>query len=685
MSNQQYKHWQVEKDADSIVWFYIDKANASANTFDSDVLDELMDATQHLANDKTAKAVIIASKKSSGFFAGADIEQFSQFENEEQALSFIEKGQKAFKLIDDLTIPSVALINGFCLGGGLELALACNYRIADENRKTRLGLPEVRLGIQPGWGGSVRLVRLIGPLNAMDLMLSGRTVDTRQAAKLGIIDAAVPERHLVRAARFYALTKPEMHKPPVLHSFANIHWARYFIARLLRKKLAQKVRQDHYPAPYAMVDNWEELGVDNEQAFTAEAHSIVNLLQHDTTHNLIRVFFLQERLKSLGKANNFSIQHVHVIGAGTMGGDIAAWCALQGLQVTLQDREPKYIAPAIKRAFNLYSKRLKKPRLIQEAMDRLLPDIEGTGIAKADVIIEAIFENLDAKQALFKSLEQQAKPTAILATNTSSIPLDEISVVLANPGRLIGIHFFNPVAMMPLVEVVQSSLSEPVLVKNAIAFVRIIDRYPLPVKSSPGFLVNRILMPYLMESMILLQEGIAPGQIDKAAVEFGMPMGPIELADTVGLDVCLSVADNLAKHYGGEIAPKLRQMVEAKQLGKKTNSGFYNYKNGKPIKQTRMVSGEGTKLIVERLILRMLNEAAACLREGVIIDADLLDAGMIFGTGFAPFRGGPIHYAQQAGIDNIVNRLEALQKKYGERFKPDVAWQQMLSTSEVSV
>lgn len=675
MSNQANQHWQLVKEAEGISWLYFDKAHASVNTFDASVLDELAAVLQQVTEDKTIKGLIIASKKTTGFIVGADIEKFTEFDNEQQALAFIEKGQQTFKMLANLTIPTVAMIEGFCLGGGLELALACNYRVAEESSKTRLGLPEVKLGIQPGWGGTVRLPRLIGPAAAMDLMLTGHTVDGKQAAKLHIVDEAVPKRHLERAARFYVTEKPDMHKPSLMQALANIPWARWVLAKLLRQKVGKKARPEHYPAPYAMIDNWEKLGVDDEQAFTAEAHSIVNLLQHDTARNLIRVFFLQERLKSLGKNNKFTAKHVHVIGAGTMGGDIAAWCALQGFNVTLQDREPKFIAPAIKRAFTLYNKKLKKPRLIQEAMDRLMPDVEGTGIGKADVIIEAIFENLEVKQELFKNLEKQAKPTAILATNTSSIPLDEINTVLERPERLVGIHFFNPVSMMPLVEVVQGTKSAAEIVKNALSFVRAIDRYPLPVKSSPGFLVNRILMPYLMESMVLLQEGVSSELIDRAAEEFGMPMGPIELADAVGLDVCLSVADNLSKHYGGEVPQRLRQMVEQKQLGKKTDQGFYSYKNGKPVKQTRTVSGEATKEIADRLIFRMLNEAVACLREGVVDNSELLDAGMIFGTGFAPFRGGPLYYAKGQGVPAVVKRLEELEKQYGERFKPDTGWQ----------
>ncbi|MFN7097918.1 MAG: 3-hydroxyacyl-CoA dehydrogenase family protein, partial [Gammaproteobacteria bacterium] len=367
----------------------------------------------------------------------------------------------------------------------------------------------------------------------------------------------------------------------------------------------------------------------------------------------------QDRLKSMGKNIDFKPQHVHVIGAGTMGGDIAAWCALRGLTVTLQDREPKYLTNAIKRANKLFKDKFKLPREAQAAMDRLIPDVDGVGVTKADVIIEAIFENLEAKQALFADLEKRAKPTAILATNTSSIPLDEISTALTAPSRLVGIHFFNPVAKMQLVEVVQSDKTNPDVVNKAIVFVRKIDRLPLPVKSSPGFLINRILMPYLNEAMIMLDEGISPTAIDRAAIEFGMPMGPIELADTVGLDVCLSVAKNLAGHFGGRVPLRLQQLVEAGKLGRKTDAGFYTYKNGRPVKPAMPKSGTDTKVLADRMISKMLVESQKCLQEGVVADADLLDVGMIFGTGFAPFRGGPMHYlkTQQAQLPLAVENV----------------------------
>lgn len=388
----------------------------------------------------------------------------------------------------------------------------------------------------------------------------------------------------------------------------------------------------------------------------------VNYFFSETSQNLVRVFFLQERLKSLGKGGNFKGKHVHVIGAGTMGGDIAAWCAVQGFTVTLQDREPKFIAPAIKRAYVTCKEKLKEDYLVQKAMDRLSPDVNGFGIGKADIIIEAIFEDLKTKQDLFKRLESEAKPSAILATNTSSIPLDEINSVLKNPERLVGIHFFNPVAKMLLVEVVKGEKTDATVLEKATSFVRKLDRLPLPVKSSPGFLVNRILMPYLLEAVALYNEGVPKTAIDKAMLEFGMPMGPITLADTVGLDVCLSVAKHLSQYYPNTTIPaELSTLVEQKKLGRKTGEGFYVYKNGKQVRPVETYD-KPLKEISDRLVLVMLNEAFACLREDVVADGDLLDAGMIFGTGFAPFRGGPIHYAKSQGIHELFEKFVKQQK-----------------------
>lgn len=671
-----YHHWQLKQE-NNLLWLFFDRENKSTNTIDADVLNELSAILAAVSQEKEIKGLIIASAKKTGFIAGADIERFTQVKNSEDALTFIRKGHEVFNQLENLSIPTVAMIKGFCVGGGLELSLACRYRIVEEGRKTRLGFPEILLGIYPGWGGSVRLPRLIGALQAMDLILTGRTVDANTAVKMGFADIAVPERHLENAARFYALHSPKPHRATALQSFTNHPLIRPLIAKFLRQKVAQKARPEQYPAPYAVIRNWECEGVDNHQAFVVEAEAVSQLIITDTAQNLVRDFFLRDQLKSLGKETNFSAKHVHVVGAGTMGGDIAAWCALQGMRVTLQDREPKFIAPAIKRAYALFKKKLKTPRAIQEVMDRLMPDTQGFGISQADVIIEAIFENLEAKQKLFKDLEKHAKPDAILATNTSSIPLDDINKVLKKPERLVGIHFFNPVAMMQLVEVVQGDVTHKNVCDNAIAFVRKIDKLPLPVKSKPGFLVNRVLMPYLMEAILMFDEGVSARDIDDAAEKFGMPMGPIELADTVGLDICLAVAKELIKHFGGTIPACLEKRVGEGNLGRKSGKGFYHFKNGKPVKEKNQSTITVKTDITDRLILRMLNESVACLREHIIADSDLLDAGMIFGTGFAPFRGGPMHYAKTRGVDNIVKQLELFSEKYGERFNPDKGWKKI--------
>lgn len=666
-----YKHWDLKRDSDNILWLGLDRKDTSVNSINEEILDELNSLLHEISQDKNSIGLIVHSAKEKGFIAGADVNAFSKFETPTQAVDFLRKGQAVFARLQALTIPSVAMIDGFCMGGGYELALACTYRVASDEKDTRIGLPEVMLGIHPGWGGSVRLPQLIGGFNALSqIILTGNAVHAAKAKSLGMVDEVVPVRQLKRAAVYFIKNKPPKHEPSFIQGLTNNAWLRKPIAALMRRNIAKRVRREHYPAPYAIVDLWEKEGGIGDRAYLKEIDSVERLVSTGiTSKNLIRAFTLRERLKGFAKGSNFKANHVHVIGAGVMGGDIAAWCALRGLRVTLQDQSYTQIAPAIGRAHVLYKKKLRKARLIQAAMDNLIPDPEGHGVARADVIIEAVFENLAVKQEIMRKVEKLAKKDAIIATNTSSIPLDEMSSVMVNPNRLVGIHFFNPVAKMDLVEVVSSTQTAKKVELNSCAFVNQIGKLPLPVKSSPGFLVNRVLMPYLMECVQLLDEGYSAETIDEAALSFGMFMGPVELADTVGLDVGLAVAENLTGHFGGTVPQRLRDMVKEGKLGRKTGQGLYQYKNGKPIK--KQPSTPIPPHIADRLILRMVNESAACLREGVVADADLLDAGMIFGTGFAPFRGGPMNYAKDFGTNNLENLFKTLESKYGERFKVD--------------
>ena len=633
------QNWTISRDADGFAWLTFDKLGATANTLSAAVLGELNDALDVLDRDQP-KGLVIRSGKANGFIAGADVEEFGEVKDDAGALAIVRRGWDAFERLANVAYPTLALVRGFCLGGGFELALACRYRVVVDEPGTRLGLPEVMLGIVPAWGGIKRLPRLIGAPAALDLLLTGKTIDARRAKKLGIADECIPVRIMDATARgmLRALPPPHVLKFPLSLTLNPI--ARRFIAASAAKKVAQRARREHYPAPYAVLDLWVKHDGNALAAPASDPASIPSLLRSPTAANLIRVFGLQERLKGLGKEGEFRAAHVHVVGAGTMGGDIAAWCALRGLTVSLQDQSAERLVPAMQRAGKLFAQRLRDPRRMRDAIDRLIPDVAGDGIARADVIIEAIFENVDAKRALFAQLEAKAKSGAILASNTSSIPLEDIAHGMADPSRLIGLHFFNPVAKMMLVEIVVGGQTRESLIPQAAAFVRQIDKLPLPVKSAPGFLVNRVLAPYLMAAMHCVDEGISPETVDEAALAFGMPMGPIELADTVGLDICVAVG----KMLGDNVAPpqKLMDAIAAGNLGRKTGRGFYAWVDGKPQKG---VAGAVPAGLADRLIGPFVAEAKSALAQHIVADADLVDAGAIFGTGFAPFRGGPLHYA----------------------------------------
>lgn len=664
------KHWQLETDASGYCWLTLDRADSSTNTLGAEVLEEF-DACLTDFEKEHPKGLVIKSGKKNGFIAGADISEFLELRSEEEAYEVIRKVQKIFDKLANLPIPTVAMINGFCLGGGLELSLACKYRVALEDPKTKIGLPEVMLGVQPGWGGSVRLPHLIGSAKAMSLILPGKILDARKAAKMGIVDAAVPLRHFQRAVEYYLQHEPTTLDCGVWERFIQLAPVRRVMAYFMRKQVRKKVNPWHYPAPYAVLDTWCKNSIWSKDAYKAEAKSIAKLMVTPTARSLVRLFFLRDRLKGFAKGHDFAPSHVHVIGAGVMGGDIAAWCALRGFKVTLQDQNIEAISATFTRTQKLFTKKLKLPYLVNAARDRLVPDPTGIGVKQADVIIEAIIEEPEAKQQLFAALEKSAKPEAILATNTSTIPLDVIGQGLQRPERIVGIHFFNPVPLMQLVEVVSSPNTDQIVLNNALAFVGKIDKLPLPVQSCPGFLVNRVLVPYMLEAAEMFAEGVPGIKIDKAATDFGMLMGPIELMDVVGIDICMHAAEGV----GATVPEFFKSWVEEGKLGKKAGKGFYNYDHqGKRLKVTVDGDKPVPADITDRLIMRLVNEAAACLREGVVADADLIDAGLVFGAGFAPFRGGPMSFVDSLEKQQIKDSFAALSKKYGERFNADPVW-----------
>jgi 3-hydroxyacyl-CoA dehydrogenase/enoyl-CoA hydratase/3-hydroxybutyryl-CoA epimerase len=663
----------MERDADGIVWLSIDKPGSSVNVLSSEVLIELGALLGGLST-APPRALIVRSAKPSGFIAGADIREFTAFKGPEDAFALIRAGQGVLDRLEALPCPTIAAVHGFALGGGLELALACRYRIVVNDENLSLGLPEVQLGIHPGFGGTVRTVRLVGVRAAMELMLTGKPVRAAKAAQIGLVDRLVSAQELESAARAMALAPPAPRRAPFGERLLSAPLLRPLVKSALLRQVEPRARRDHYPAPYAMIDLWARFGARGEAAFEAEARSIAELFATPTARNLIRVFMLQDRLKSAAGKSAAPVKRVHVVGAGVMGGDIAAWSALRGCTVTLQDRSLEYVQPALERAYALFDKRIRDPAKRAAAVGRLAADVQGAGVESADVVIEAIFEDLAAKRALYAQLEPRLQPSAWLATNTSSLTLEPLAAGLARPERLVGLHFFNPVAQMPLIEIVHSDKTEASVAQAASAFARRLDKLPLPCRSAPGFLVNRVLMPYLHEAMFAAQEGVALAVIDAAAVDFGMPMGPIELADVVGLDVAAHVGEIIAAELG-RAAPDLgdlKSRVAARQLGKKTGQGFYSWKEGKPVKPA--ASATAPPELVDRMILALVNECVACLRERIVEDADLIDAAVIFGTGFAPFRGGPLTYARDLGVATVTQRLNTLAQRYGSRFRPDAGW-----------
>ncbi|NYT84651.1 3-hydroxyacyl-CoA dehydrogenase NAD-binding domain-containing protein [Pollutimonas harenae] len=626
-------------DDEGVAWLTLDCHDSSINRLSADVMRELSDVLDLF--DKTRPAgVVIQSGKEAGFIAGADINEFAGLDTAAKGLELVSRGWTLFNRLAQVDYPTLALIHGHCLGGGLELALACRYRLVVDQADTSLSLPEVMLGIFPGWGGMQRLPQLIGAPAALDMMLAGKPQYAHKAVRLGLADGLVAPRLAVKAARTLVLSGKRRRRAQGVPALLNHSLARPLVARLTARKLDARDPYHHYPAPRAILQIWEKHGGNALKA----PQLVDQLVRSDTASNLLRVFRLQESLKEFAKTERpqSSVHWVHVIGAGVMGGDIAAWCALKGLTVTLQDQDRERIAAAQGRAAKLFARKARNARDARAAADRMTPDLRGDGIRHADIVIEAITENLDAKRELYVQIKPLMQPDAVLATNTSSLSLEALGAGLNMAERFIGLHFFNPVARMPLVEVVETKSVSTITKQAAYTFVGAIGKLPLPVQDAPGFLVNAVLAPYMLEAMRCVDEGIRPETLDAAMLKFGMPMGPIELIDTVGLDIARDAGLQLTGQTN--LPACLEHHLDRKELGRKSGQGFYRWQNDKAIKPD---AGTIPPDLASRLITPLIDKTKQQLQQGVVANADLADAGVVFGTGFAPFTGGPLHYNHQ--------------------------------------
>jgi len=665
------RHWIRYEDGDRL-WLVLDRQEVSTNTFNEEVFRELNALLAH-AEQKKWKAIVFRSAKPNGFAAGADLSEFRGVERSAELEARIAEANAVIDRIAALDVTTIAVVHGTCVGGGLEMALACDRIIARDDAK--FGFPEVLVGLHPGLGGTARLTHRIQPIEAMTLMLTGKTVDARKGRSLGFVDAVVPERDVGKAVEEAVAGRMERRGGGRTGDALNLYPARKAAAYQMRNETEKRAPAEHYPAPQALIDLWEKHGGSEAEMLQAERQSFAQLLPLPVTQNLIRAFFLREKLKGNGKGKS-GIAHVHVVGAGTMGAEIGAWCAFKGMRVTIEDPQVAALGRAVAGAHKLINRKLHGPEALH-ARDRFIPDTNGVGLRHADLVIEAAPEKPELKRSIYARLEKEVRPDTVIATNTSSLDLAALFEGLAKPDRFVGIHFFNPVSKLDLVEVVRHDGVDEDVYSKALRFVADIGKLPLPVKAAPGFLVNRALMPYLGEALLMIDEGEQPERIDAAAEAFGMPVGPVELADQVGLDICLAVADSLAESLERPMPPVpqwLREKVEAGHLGRKTGKGLYDYDSDNKPKKDK-VKQAPDKAMRDRMLLPMLDAVAATLEAGVVPDADSADAAMIFGTGFAPFRGGPMHYAKERGYADVAATMEKLVLVHGPRFTPSRWWQ----------
>lgn len=634
-----FKHFNISTDHENICWAEIDVKGKSVNVLTQEVMTDLANIIDWLEKNTKITGFSLTSGKPGGFIYGADIAEFELYKTKHDVRSHMEFVHGLFNRIENLHVPTAVGIDGIAVGGGLEIALTFDYIITTASNKTKLGFPEVNLGILPGYGGSGRAYGRIGTAAVAEMMVSGKPLIAEAAKNIGLIDQIVNGADDIKPAIKSWLEAQNQKKPERGQRETK---ADQGALEVCREKFLRKVRVEHTPAPFAIIDHVKKHGHSSVAMSAGEMDVFPDLMVGSASKNLRRVYYLTDKVRKTARGDS-KIQKLHVVGAGVMGGDIAAVAAMSGLNVSLSDVNSSAIESAINRSANLFARRLKIDEKIAAATERLKADPGGDHAANADLVIEAVAEKLSVKQAVFADLEKIIKPGAILATNTSAIPLEDIATALNDPSRLIGLHFFNPVPVLPLVEVIWSIHSNQDLVSSGMQFAGQIGKMPIRCKSSPGFLVNRALLPYMFGAIEAVVSGENPEKIDQAMVDFGMPMGPIELSDQVGLDVCLDVGTVLGIAPGAE--KLLKSKCSDKTLGRKTGSGFYEWSDNRAVRSREPLEPKLSDDISRRMLAPMVDECKKAVQEGVVDSSDDADAGMIFGTGFPSFRGGPINWA----------------------------------------
>jgi 3-hydroxyacyl-CoA dehydrogenase / enoyl-CoA hydratase / 3-hydroxybutyryl-CoA epimerase len=667
-----------------IAFFTFDRPGSAANIFDQATFEQLNSLLDQVTNDSSVRGLVIVSAKPKIFIAGADLTGFSKDPSPDDLAKIIDLGQRTFDRIANLKFPTVAAIHGVALGGGLEIALACDYRIASLDSATKVGLPETTLGIIPAWGGCTRLPRLVGLPAALEVILSGKQYPTRQAQKLGLVDGSTYRERLEGLAT-KKIVDSQGRKREIKTPLSNFSPLARITADQAKKKTLEKTR-GHYPAPLKALEVVVNgLKSPTAVSFENEKKAFIELTKGEVAQNLIRVFFLQERAKKLTVGDlkpEVKPKRVLVVGAGLMGSGIAQWLSARGLNVVLKDIGPEPLGKGLQAIDRIYRDAVKRKILTEidarAGYDRILPIYGDVPLRNVDLAIEAAVEKLDLKKQIFSQLEPKIPNTLLIASNTSGLSIDAISEGLAHPEKVVGVHFFNPVHRMQLVEIVRGARTSETVLAMAIQFVKSIGKLPVLVKDSPGFLVNRILLPYLVEAIRIFSEGHSVEAIDRAILDFGMPMGPLRLNDEVGLDVSQHVGSDLAERvpHLPPLNNVLPRMIQKGWLGKKSGAGFYVYRDRSETPNPELkefqpaVQPTDADQLTDRLIFIMVNEAARVLEEKVVADPADVDFGMIMGTGWAPFRGGPLKYADSVGISTVVGRLNHLAAKFGEHFKP---------------